>query len=144
MKLPVDGFSSKIAGFDKAAFAVDWDRHRASCPQGNPSREWRPLHINGHDYIQVKFDKSTRLACPVRPQCTNTVNGPRSPALLPTRELHEIQKQNRLDQHTEGWQRRYAIRAGIEAPLSRNVRTCGPRRTYYRGQEHTSSTYSPA
>ncbi|WP_326791283.1 IS1182 family transposase [Streptomyces sp. NBC_00841] len=125
------------AGFDKAAFAIDWDRCQATCPQGTVSREWRPLHISGHNYIQVKFDKATCLACPVRPQCTKAVSGPRSLALLPTRELHEIQQRNRLDQHTEDWQRRYAIRAGIEATLSQNVRTCGLRRTRYRGLPKT-------
>jgi IS5 family transposase len=35
------------------------------------------------------------------------------------------------------WQRRYAIRAGIEATLSQNVRTCGLRRTRYRGLAKT-------
>ncbi|MEW2471787.1 transposase [Streptomyces sp. NPDC046994] len=121
------------AGFDKAAFTIDWDHRRATCPQGNLSREWRPLRISGHDYIQITFDKATCLACPVRPQCTDAVSGPRSLALLPTRELHKIQQHNRLDQRTEQWQRRYAIRAGIEATLSQNVRACGLRRTRYRG-----------
>ncbi|MGW1038467.1 transposase [Streptomyces sp. NPDC002547] len=83
------------------------------------------MRISGHDYIQIKFDKATCLACPVRPECTDAVSGPRSLALLPTRELHEIQQHNRLDQRTEQWQRRYAIRAGIEATLSQNVRACG-------------------
>ncbi|MET8787489.1 transposase [Streptomyces sp. NPDC004589] len=121
------------AGFDKAAFTIDWDHRRATCPQGNLSREWRPLRISGHDYIRITFDKATCLACPVRPQCTDAVSGPRSLALLPTRELHKIQQHNRLDQRTEQWQRRYAIRAGIEATLSQNVRACGLRRTRYRG-----------
>ncbi|WP_164836088.1 transposase [Actinacidiphila soli] len=34
-------------------------------------------------------------------------------------------------------QQRYAIRAGIEATLSQNVRTCGLRRTRYRGLART-------
>lgn len=125
------------AGFDKAAFTIDWEHRRATCPQGTLSREWRPLRISGHGYIQVKFDKATCLACPVRPQCTDAVSGPRSLALLPTRELHEIQQHNRLDQRTEDWQRRYAIRAGIEATLSQNIRACGLRRTRYRGLPKT-------
>ncbi|MFE4654865.1 hypothetical protein [Streptomyces sp. NPDC056707] len=50
--------------------------------------------------------------------------GPRPVAL---RELHEIQMHNRLDQATEEWQRRYAIRAGSEAALSQNVRSHGLR-----------------
>jgi hypothetical protein len=53
------------------------------------------------------------------------------------RPLHEIQMRNRLDQRTEQWQRRYAIRAGIEATLSQNVRAHGLRRTRYRGLART-------
>lgn len=124
-------------GFGKSAFTINWGNQEATCPQDHLSREWRPLRISGHDYIQVKFDKATCLACPVRPQCTDAVSGPRSLALLPTRELHEIQQSNRLDQHTEDWQRRYAIRAGIEATLSQTVRTNGLRRTRYRGLAKT-------
>ncbi|WP_329276511.1 IS1182 family transposase [Streptomyces sp. NBC_01451] len=124
-------------GFGKSAFTINWGNQQATCPQGNLSREWRPLRISGHDYIQVKFDKATCLACPVRPQCTDAVSGPRSLALLPTRELHEIQQSNRLDQNTEDWQRRYAIRAGIEATLSQTVRSNGLRRARYRGLAKT-------
>ena len=57
--------------------------------------------------------------------------------MLPIRELHEIQTRNRLDQATQNWQQRYAIRAGIEATLSQTVRTCGLRRTRYRGLART-------
>ncbi|MFJ9381783.1 transposase [Streptomyces sp. NPDC101455] len=124
-------------GFDKSAFTIDWDREQATCPQGAVSREWRPLHISGHDYIQVTFGKATCLACPVRARCTTSATRPRTLALLPTRALHEIQTHNRLNQHTQDWQQRYAIRAGIEATLSQNVRTCGLRRTRYRGLQKT-------
>ncbi|MFE9883080.1 transposase, partial [Streptomyces sp. NPDC005784] len=124
-------------GFGKSAFTINWGNQQATCPQGNLSREWRPLRISGHDYIQVKFDKATCRACPVRTQCTDAVSGPRSLALLPTRELHEIQQSNRLDQQTGNWQRRYAIRAGIEATLSQTVRSNGLRRTRYRGLAKT-------
>ncbi|MFF4484686.1 IS1182 family transposase [Streptomyces sp. NPDC001520] len=124
-------------GFDKSAFTVDWDNEQATCPSGQLSRNWQPLRINGHDYIQVRFDKITCLACTDRPQCTTSATRPRALALLPTRELHEIQTRNRLDQQTEDWQRRYAIRAGIEATISQNVRTCGLRRSRYRGLART-------
>ncbi|GAB2995146.1 hypothetical protein GCM10023080_071890 [Streptomyces pseudoechinosporeus] len=123
-------------GFDKSAFTIDWDNRQATCPQGAVSREWRPLRISGHDYIQVKFAKADCLACPVRAQCTDSAVRPRALALLP-RPLHEIQTHNRLEQATEEWQQRYAIRAGIEATLSQNIRTCGLRRTRYRGLART-------
>ncbi|WP_438306893.1 transposase (plasmid) [Streptomyces sp. HUAS TT11] len=104
-------------------------------PPGQPQPRVAAPAYRGHDYIQIKFDKATCLACPVRPQCTGG-QWPRSLALL-TGELHEIQQHNRLDQRTEQWQRRYAIRAGIEATLSQNVRACGLRRTRYRGLPKT-------
>jgi hypothetical protein len=44
---------------------------------------------------------------------------------------------NRLDQTTAEWQHRYAIRAGIEATLSQNVRAHGLRRSRYRGLAKT-------
>ncbi|KOU36257.1 transposase [Streptomyces sp. WM6378] len=125
------------SGFDKSAFTINWERRQATCRQGAVSREWGPLRISGHDYIQVKFGKSTCLACPVRPQCIASATRPRALSLLPTRELHEIQTSNRLDQYTKDWQRRYAIRAGIEATLSQNVRNCGLRRARYRGLART-------
>lgn len=123
-------------GFDKSAFAINWQKRQATCPQGAVSREWRPLRISGHDYIQVKFGKATCLACPVRAQCTDSAARPRSLALLP-QPLHEIQTRNRLDQETEQWQKRYAIRAGIEATISQNVRTHGLRRSRYHGLAKT-------
>jgi hypothetical protein len=125
------------SGFAKSAFSVNWDHQQATCPQDAVSREWRPLRISGHHYIQVKFAKAECLACPVRLQCTTSATRPRALALPPTRKLHEIQMHNRLDQTTEDWQRRYAIRAGIEATLSQNVRAHGLRRSRYRGLKKT-------
>lgn len=60
-------------GCGKSAFTINWVYQEATCPQGHLSR--RPLRISGHDYIQVKFDKATCLACPVRPRCTDAVSG---------------------------------------------------------------------
>lgn len=55
-------------GFDKSAFTIDWNHQQAVCPRGATSRAWRPLHIAGHDYIQIVFPKATCLTCPDRPQ----------------------------------------------------------------------------
>ncbi|GGL95673.1 hypothetical protein GCM10010129_44490 [Streptomyces fumigatiscleroticus] len=124
-------------GFDKTAFTIDWDARRATCPQGAISCAWRPLHVSGHDYIQIQFAKKDCLACPVRTQCTDSADRPRALALLPRQSLHEIQTHNRREQRTSQWQRRYAIRAGIEATLSQAVRTRGLRRSRYRGLART-------
>jgi hypothetical protein len=124
-------------GFAKSAFTIDWDRRQAICPRGQTSRSWGQLRIDGHDYIQVRLDSATFLTCPDRPQCTTSATRPRALALLPTRELHEVQTRDRLDQQTKDWQQRYAIRAGNEATLSQNIRARGLRRSRYRGLART-------
>ncbi|MCQ8832136.1 hypothetical protein [Streptomyces malaysiensis] len=54
-------------GFDTSAFAVDWDNEQVTWTRGQISQQWGPPRINGHDYIQTRFDKATCLACPDRP-----------------------------------------------------------------------------
>ncbi|MCX4431438.1 IS1182 family transposase [Streptomyces mirabilis] len=123
-------------GFGKSAFAIDWDLQQATCPRGKTSTQPGTLRINGHEYLQFRYAKADCLACPDRHSCTASATRPRSIALLP-QPLHEIQVRNRLDQQTEEWQRRYAVRAGIEATLSQTVRNNGLRRTRYRGLAKT-------
>ncbi|MFJ1559804.1 IS1182 family transposase [Streptomyces mirabilis] len=124
------------SGFDKAAFTIDWDNKQANCPRGATSVSWTELRMKGNTYLQARFAEADCRTCPDRARCTSSVTGPRSIAMLP-RPLHEIQMSNRLDQRTEQWQRRYAIRAGIEATLSQNVRAHGLRRSRYRGLAKT-------
>ncbi|MET7702648.1 transposase [Streptomyces sp. NPDC005485] len=124
------------SGFDKAAFTIDWLNEQAICPRGATSVSWTQLNISGHTYLQARFAERDCRPCPDRARCTSSPTRPRSVAVLP-RPLHEIQMRNRLDQKTEQWQRRYAIRAGIEATLSQNVRAPGLRRSRYRGLART-------
>jgi IS5 family transposase len=77
-------------------------------------------------YLQARSAEADCRSCPDRTQCTSSATRPRSVAVLP-RPLHEVQTQNRLDQQTEQWQHRYAIRT-----LSQNVRAHGLRRSRYR------------
>ena len=124
------------SGFDKTAFAIDWGNEQAICPRGATSVSWTGLHISGHTYLQARFAERDCRPCPDRARCTSSATGSRSIAVLP-QALHEIQMRNRLDQQTEQWQRRYAIRAGIESTLSQNVRAHGLRRSRYRGLPRT-------
>ncbi|WP_246886758.1 IS1182 family transposase [Streptomyces sp. GESEQ-4] len=124
------------SGFDKTAFAIDWGNEQAICPRGATSVSWTELHISGHTYLQARFAERDCRPCPDRARCTSSATGSRSIAVLP-QALHEIQMRNRLDQQTEHWQRRYAIRAGIESTLSQNVRAHGLRRSRYRGLTRT-------
>ncbi|WP_328845928.1 IS1182 family transposase [Streptomyces sp. NBC_00258] len=124
------------SGFGKTAFAIDWGNEQAICPRGATSVSWTELHISGHTYHQARFAERDCRPCPDRARCTSSATGSRSIAVLP-QALHEIQMRNRLDQQTEQWQRRYAIRAGIESTLSQNVRAHGLRRSRYRGLTRT-------
>ncbi|MFF4277086.1 transposase [Streptomyces sp. NPDC001536] len=124
------------SGFDKTAFTIDWGNEQAICPRGAMSASWTTLNISGHTYFQARFAEADCRPCPDRARCTSSAARSRSVAVLP-RLLHEIQMRNRLDQQTEQRQRRYAIRAGIEATLSQNVRAHGLRRTRYRGLAKT-------
>ncbi|MET7543763.1 transposase [Streptomyces sp. NPDC005507] len=49
----------------------------------------------------------------------------------------EIQTQNRAEQRTVVWRRRYAIRAGCEATVSETVHAHGLRNCRYRGMART-------
>jgi hypothetical protein len=124
------------SGFDKAAFTIDWDHQQAICPRGATSVSWAELRIKGNTCLQARFAEADCRSCPDRTRCTSSATRPRSVSVLP-RTLHEIRTRNRLDQQTEQWQRRYAIRAGIEATLSQNVRAHGLRRSRYRGLART-------
>ncbi|MFC8662018.1 transposase [Streptomyces sp. NPDC057199] len=100
------------SGFAKAAFTIDWVNEQAAiCPRGAMSVSWTTLNISDHIYFQARFAEADCRPCPDRALCTSSTTGSRSVAVLP-QLLHEIQMRNRLDQQTEQWQRRFAIRAG--------------------------------
>ncbi|WP_185842058.1 transposase [Streptomyces sp. WAC 06725] len=124
------------SGFDKAVFTIDWDNEQAICPRGATSVSWTELRMKENTYLQARFAEADCRSCPDRTRCTSSPTRPRSVAVLPW-PLHKIRARNRLDQHTELWQRRYTIRAGIEATVSQNVRAHGLRRSRYRGLART-------
>ncbi|MFI6056177.1 transposase [Streptomyces violascens] len=126
--------AARASGSPRSRSTGIYGRRRVPAARPAPSRG--RSRINGHEYLQFRFAKADCLACPDRHPCTASATRPRSIALLP-QPLHEIQVQNRLDQQTEEWQRRYAARVGIEATLSQTVRSNGLRRTRYRGLAKT-------
>jgi hypothetical protein len=115
---------------------VDWGTGAATCPHGTVSRSQARLRSTGGDYIWFTVDAVTCAACTVRVQCTTSASRGRALTLLPP-PLHEIQTYARAEQTTPAWQRRYAIRAGIESTIAQNVRTCGLRRARSRGLGRT-------
>ena len=83
------------AGYDKAAFAIDFDRRQATCPQGVTSSSWNPCRQHRDEAIVVSWPKTACLPCPARQLCTSGRRRQisirpascmkRSPALAPSR-----------------------------------------------------------
>jgi hypothetical protein len=73
------------AGFDAAAFHIDFDTHTVVCPEGNTSASWSPASQRGTDTIMVKFDTDACRPCPVRDQCTTATRGGRQLTVRPAR-----------------------------------------------------------
>jgi hypothetical protein len=131
------------AGFDSAAFTIDFDSKRAICPQGQTSTTWSPTINRGNDVIVVRFARQTCLPCPVRQQCTTERKTGRKLTVRP-REIHEAIRQTRTEQQTTTWRAKYGRRAGIEGTISQAVNVTGIRQARYRGLDktHLQNVYS--
>jgi transposase len=123
-------------GFGVTHFAIDWDRQQAQCPQGKPSRQWKPTRDrDGHAVVAIRFDPTDCAACPVRSQCVKTDRA-RSLMIRPQAQ-HEALQAARADQHTEAFKAKYYKRAGVEGTISQGVRLTALRRSRYIGLAKT-------
>jgi transposase len=79
-------------GFSMSDFAIDWEAHRVTCPQGNTSRKWKwASNAHGGGRIHVEFGKKDCLACPCRTQCTTAESNPRQISFHPQVQHEAIQ-----------------------------------------------------
>lgn len=119
-------------GFRQADFQVDREARQVTCPVGEVSRVWseRVTVEDEPPTIEVRFSAATCQACPAFGVCTTSRQG-RSLELNAYREALEARRE---EAHTETFQQRYRIRAGIESTLSELVRGHGLRRARSRGQ----------
>jgi IS5 family transposase len=124
------------AGFQAAAFNVDFDKQQVTCPQGKTSAAWSPTTQRGLHTIVVKFDTATCQACPVKAQCTTAKRGGRQLTIRPRRVHHAVQ-QARTRQNTREFQQTYKLRAGVEATIGQAVAVTDTRRARYRGLDKT-------
>jgi transposase len=123
----------------QAAFRIDWDARKVTCPQGAVSVSWSSQRKpNGTPIARVHFATADCNPCPLRSRCTTAAHGKwgRSLTLLP-RDQHELLARQRAEQQTAEWKARYNIRAGIEGTISQAVRATRLRRTPYHGQAKT-------
>lgn len=132
------GWQAKAkAGFDVAAFHLDWERQVATCPRGRQSIRWCETHTaRQRTMIHVDFAASDCLVCPVRSACTRAQTIPRSLTLQPQAE-HEAMQYARARQEMPAFKLQYARRAGIEGTFSQGVQNCGLRRSRYQGKAKT-------
>ena len=138
---PVPGGSSWQAkadqGFDVSCFAVDWDTHTVTCPQGKTSQTWHPRREKyGHDYLEFRFNPADCRPCPHQLDCTKSKRGVRVICLRPQVE-YETLKATRERQETAEFKTKYKKRAGIEGTISQGTRAFDLRRSRYLGLAKT-------
>jgi hypothetical protein len=123
----------------QAAFTIDWDARKATCPQGATSISWSDQRKpNGTPIARVYFALADCDPCPLRSRCTKAAHGRWGRGLtLLSREQHELLTRQRAEQQTPEWKARYNIRAGVEGTISQAVRATRLRRTPYHGQPKT-------
>jgi hypothetical protein len=131
------------AGFDVAAFGVDFDAQQVTCPRGRTSASWSPARQRGTDTIVVKFDTDTCRPCPVRDQCTTAGRGGRQLTIRP-RHIHQALQQARAWQDTKAFKAKYALRAGVEGTIRQGIAVTDMRHARYRGlaKTHLEHVYS--
>lgn len=124
-------------GYGGQAFALDWERKQAICPQGHPSQQWSRKRDNrGDEVIQIFFAPKLCQGCTVKELCTKSQTGGRTLTVAP-QPLHQALQERRVEQRSKAFQQEYAARSGIEGTLSEGVRAHGMRRSRYRGREKT-------
>jgi hypothetical protein len=129
------------AGYDKAAFAFDFDARQATCPQGVTSSAWSPCRQHHDEAIVVSWPKNACTPCPARQLCTS---GRRRQITIRPRELHEALAAARAEQTTAQWKARYAARAGVEGTMRQATHVTGIRRARYLGLPKTQLEHNIA
>lgn len=123
------------AGYDRAAFTIDFDAEQATCPQGQLSSHWHEAIQRDQPAVVIRFTAATCGPCPVREQCTTSARG-RS---LTIRRDGTFQTRNDAlsEQETKAWQEKYALRAGIEGTIRQGLAVTELRQARYRGLAKT-------
>ena len=131
--MPDSSWQAKAGkGFDLAHFSIDWDKHQATCPQGQISSRVS----RAGERMEIVFAAETCARCPVRQDCTRSQTTGRVLHVRPQAAHEALQARRQLEQTPE-FRQQYALRSGIEATLSQGVRGMGMRRSRYDGLART-------
>ena len=133
---PVRGVRNQYAraqGYEQRHFTIDWDRERATCPQGKTSVMWRTgRDKDGVPRIGAVFSRTDCGSCAVRQACTPAKDARRVIYFHPRPE-YEALNAARERMNDPAWRERYRVRAGVEGTVSQGVRAFGMRRSRYIG-----------
>jgi transposase len=121
-------------GLTADQFQIDWQQHRAICPEGQVSIIWSEATSRNQPVIHIQFAQSACAPCPCRSRCTTATTQGRALKLSPDFETLQAA---RHFQQTEAFQKAYAQRAGMEGTISVSVRQHGLRVSRYVGQSKT-------
>ena len=126
-------------GFAAEFFTIDWERQQATCPAGRTSVSWTPVVDNRRtEVIKIRFSEKDCARCPHVQRCVrSTKKYPRRLVTVRRHAAYEALQSARAREKTAAFKRAYAQRAGVEGTISQGVRTCGLRRTRYRGLAKT-------
>jgi transposase len=123
--------------YDVTKFQFDWGQKRATCPQGQVSRYWKPRKDrHGKPIISIVFSVKQCRPCPAKKHCTIKSKQGRHLTLRP-QAAHEAIQARRKYQETDEFRKAYALRAGVEGVISQAVHALGSRRARYRGLKKT-------
>jgi transposase len=124
--------------YDASAFDIDWQMQRATCPQGQQSRDWHiTVDAVGESVVQIVFAKESCSPCQHRHLCTRAKRNGRSMTLRYPPERHELLQVARQRQQTDEFKAIYAKRSGVEGTFSQMIRTTGLRQARYIGMAKT-------
>ncbi|MFB1045583.1 IS1182 family transposase [Streptomyces chrestomyceticus] len=139
LKAVTSAQSQGEATYGQDAFAIDWDQHQVTCPNGKTATSWRDARSQaGLPVIRVQFPLHDCRTCTMRADCLGSTNRRYRELTLRPETEYEALRQARALQQTDEWKERYKIRAGVEGTISQGVLRCDLRRSRYRGLAKTS------
>ncbi len=137
MENPSSWQALEQSGYDLTHFTLDWERQVVTCPQGKQSHPWKETtDRHGKVVWHTLFHVSDCVNCLARTLCTRSESKRRSITLRPHAD-HLALQEARQWQATPAFNKKYAVREGVEGVISETAFILGMRRTRYWGTAKT-------
>jgi hypothetical protein len=115
---------------DKAAFAIDLEQERITCPGGQQTTGHPAHDRRGRSILKFSFARSVCAACPLFEACVHSQTNGRT---VTTHAQERYLQAARQRQETAEFKELYRLRSRVERKLAELV-SHGLRQTRYRGQ----------